>query len=75
MDEETRRTNRLVKSIIKTIGNEYPHIAMSALTITMARIIVLSGTASNDASIMETANETLGDAIQTERKHYGTAKH
>ena len=75
MDEETRRTNKVVKAIIKSIGTEYPHIAMSALTIAMARVIVLSGTVKNDASIMETANETLGEAIREERKLYGTAKH
>lgn len=75
MDQEARRTNRVVKAIIKSIGQEYPHIAMSALTIAMARVIVLSGTPSNDASIMETANDTLADAIREERKMYGTAKH
>ena len=75
MNEENKRTNRLVRSILKTIGNEYPHIAMSALTIAMARVIVLSGAKAQDESIMETANETLGDAIREERRMYGTAKH
>jgi fructose-bisphosphate aldolase class 1 len=75
MDEENKRTNRLVRSILKTIGNEYPHVVMSALTIAMARVIVLSGAKAQDESIMETANETLGDAIREERRLHGTAKH
>lgn len=75
MNEEEKRTNRLARNILKAINNEYPHIAMSALTIAMARVIVLTQTSSSDASIMETANDTLGEAIRAEREHYGTAKH
>ena len=74
-NEENKRTNKLMKSILKTIGTEYPHIALSALTMAMARVIVLSGTHVGDESIIETAKESLGDAIKEERKIYGTAKH
>jgi hypothetical protein len=67
-EKELRMLNAVCKRIIKSFGNEPPHIALSALTTVMASIIVNNESPHTDEEILRTANETLKASIKRARR-------
>lgn len=68
-DEEAFIVERLKLQILTLCEPHEPHLTMSALTTTMATIIVCAGPENKDRSVLKVAHETLKQAIERFRAY------